>query len=245
MHRFHAPFDHVFNALKNEQSTISNGLSLAVPRLETLFTRLVASIPFTDDYPLRILDLGAENGRLSALILDRYPNATATLIESDTELCLEAEKLLAQFGDRGVVRGDSFMLADLPREQDLLVSAFQLSSLDGIQRRSVFRAAYGALRGNGLLRFVDRFRGPTENLEKSYETSWKSAASEIDPVLFATIAQSYAAQSGMWIGNEITWLDRIGFRDVDIFWKDDGFALIGARKPVAVDFNPKVRSSKN
>ena len=41
----------------------------------------------------------------------------------------------------------------------------------------------------------------------------------------------------MHLSNELPWLTNVGFRDVDIVWKDQGFAVFTARRPAALDFD--------
>lgn len=217
----------------------------AVPGLSTLLEGLIESIAFPSDYPVRFLDLGAGRGALSELLLDKFPNSTANLMETRPDWLGEARERLQRFGDRVALRGDDFAVDDLRREQDLVVAAFQLSGLDDIRRRGVYRAIYGALRPDGLCRFVDRFRGPTQILEQLYAKSWADAVAADAAMPADTVAaaeEAYAQTRGMWIGNEITWLDSISFRDVDIFCKDAGFAVVGCRKPVAADFDSSFRA---
>ena len=200
---------------------------------------VIASLPYPPATPLRILDLGPGPGHLSGRLLQTYPNATATLLEPDASRYQAARERLRPFAARVALRGDDFRTDDLPREQDLVVSAFCLSAVEDIDRRGVYRTVYGALNPDGLCRILDRVRGPTESLETLYAAVWQADAirAGVQPETLAQAQQAYAQTKGFWIGNEITWLDSIGFRDVDIFHKIGGFAVIGCRKPATADFD--------
>ncbi|MDA0653940.1 MAG: class I SAM-dependent methyltransferase [Proteobacteria bacterium] len=209
------------------------------PDLAALLDGVIASMPFPPASPLRVLDLGPGRGDLCERLLQTYPNATATLLEPDTGWYEISRQRLRAFADRVALRGDDFRFGNLPREQDLVVSAFCLSSVNDIDRRGVYRAIYNALNPDGLCRVLDRVRGPTETLESLYAAAWEGDAirAGVPSETLQQAQQAYARTKGFWIGNEITWLDSIGFRDVDIFHKIGGFAVIGCRKPATADFD--------
>jgi ubiquinone/menaquinone biosynthesis C-methylase UbiE len=72
------------------------------------FDLLADHIPHPADAALRILDVGAGWGPVTRHLLERFPNASATLLDYSDEMYGEAKPRLAAFGER--VR---FVLGDL------------------------------------------------------------------------------------------------------------------------------------
>ncbi len=59
---------------------------LLVPGIDELYGAVLKSVPFGVDEQIKVLDLGAGTGLLSAVISDRFPRARITLVDLSVEM---------------------------------------------------------------------------------------------------------------------------------------------------------------
>ena len=209
----------------------------AVPALDTMLARTVAAVPFAGAF--RFLDLGAGSGRLAARMLAAFGQARGTLLETSAALTDAARARLGADAARAEWSAVDHGHGELPRGFEVVTSLFGLHALADIERRALYREVYAALVPDGVALFADVVRAATATLQAAYEAAWVRAAASagVDADAVAAAATQFAAGRGMGLGNELPWLGNIGFRDVDIVWKDQGFAVFTARRPAAVDFD--------
>lgn len=101
-----------------------------IPGFDRLQEAVVAAVPFA---PARILDLGVGTGETSRRLLDSYPEAAITGLDSDPEMIFRARKLgievkLARMEDP---------LPDGP--WDLVVAVLSVSRLDPAGKQDLMR----------------------------------------------------------------------------------------------------------
>ena len=210
----------------------------AVPYLDAMIQRIATTGAFRADLPIRILDLAAGSGRLSAKLLARHANAQAVLLEPSAALRAAAHQRLSAAADRVEITELAFAHAELPRGFDLVVSLFGFFALEDIARRAAYRAIYSALSPNGMLLIGDVARSAGASLESHNQDVWRAEAERggVDAELLARAQTRFAGGRGMWLTNELPWLANVGFRDVEVHYKNLGFVVFGGRRPVASEF---------
>lgn len=101
-----------------------------VPVFDQLQAEAVAAIPAP---PSRVLDLGIGTGRTSEQLLEIYPEAHVTGLDSDPDMVYKARDLVA---DVRLARMQD-PLPDGP--WDLVIAVLSIHALDRNQRRDLFR----------------------------------------------------------------------------------------------------------
>ena len=210
----------------------------AVPYLDAMIERIATTAAFRADLPLRLLDLAAGSGQLTAKLLVRYANAQAVLLEPSAELRTAAQRRLGAMAARVEIADLDFAHAELPRGFDLVVSLFGFFALEDIARRAAYRAIYSALSPNGVLLIGDVVRSAAAGVESRNQDVWRAEAARagVRAELLGQAQARFAGGRGMWLTNELPWLASVGFRDVDVHYKNLGFAVFGGRRPVASEF---------
>ena len=117
--------------------------------------------------------------------------------------------------------GRSFAREELPRGFDVAVSLLRLHALDEITRRSVYRGIHAALKPNGMFLVGDHTRPASTGVQELYAR---------------TLPPAEGSRRGLLLSNELPWLGTVGFRDVDIHYKNLDYAVFGGRRQSAVDF---------
>lgn len=88
-------------------------------------------IPFSQDTPLAVLDLGAGTGLVAGLVADRYPGARITLIDIVAEMLVEARKVLAGYdSDFEFVTADYVAGQRFEQQFDPIISSLSIHHLE-------------------------------------------------------------------------------------------------------------------
>ena len=197
----------------------------AVPCLAALIDIILRLLPFDPGAPMNILELGGGSGVLAAAILQRFHGSHVTLLEESDQLLVAAEKRLsASAPGRYKLVPEAFDRTEMPRRFDAVVSLLRFHAVDEIARRAVYRSVYGALLPNCLVLIADRLRAAGPGVTAMHvRASPPPAGVELG--------------RGLLLSNELPWLVSIGFRDVDVHYKNIDYGVYGGRRPAAADFH--------
>ena len=113
-----------------DPATYLDEIRAEVPRYDELQEAAIAAIP---DPPIEVLELGAGTGETTRRLLERYPDADVTALDSSAEMIFRARELginvrLARMEDP---------LPDGP--WDLVISVLTVHHLESDQKRDLFR----------------------------------------------------------------------------------------------------------
>lgn len=214
-----------------------------VPGLDGLYGAVLAGIPFRVDEPIRVLDLGAGTGLLSAVVADRFPQARVTLVDLSVEMLRVARRRFASGPGRFEFRVMDFARKELPRGYDLVVSAFSIHHLTDGDKRETFEKVHGSLAVDGCFVNLDQVRGETPEEESRYEEWWQRSAREAgatDEDLAAAFRRMRADKNAT-LEDQLRWLREAGFENVECRHQDHRFAVYAGRKRTDHSYNGKER----
>ncbi|QIN77298.1 methyltransferase domain-containing protein [Rubrobacter marinus] len=208
---------------------------MLVPGFDGFYGAAVESIPFGADEPLRVLDLGAGTGLLSAMVAGRFPRSRVTLVDLSVEMLRVARRRFA--GEPGrfefrVLDHARKPLPGRPRAYDVVVSALSIHHLTHGDKRELFEKVHGALAGGGWFVNADQVLGPTPEAEREYGEDWLRRvrlAGASDGDLAAALARMKADKNAT-LEAQTTWLEEAGFAPVESFYEDGRFAVYGGLK---------------
>jgi tRNA (cmo5U34)-methyltransferase len=179
-----------------------------------------------------ILDIGAGTGLLSALLLEKYPAATITLLDISEKMLAVAQE---RFSDRGNVRfraGD-YSQADLGGPYNLVCSALSIHHLDPGDKRQLFGRVYRALSPDGIFVNADQAEGETPYFTAKYLEYWNEFLRK-GPLTSAGRAEILKRRDTLdrneKLSVQLAWLHSAGFSDVDVVYKNRTFVVTVARK---------------
>lgn len=170
----------------------------------------------------RILDLGAGDGRLLALLrLDRPASRGVTTDLSPT--MLEAARVRFA-GDPlvEVVEHDlDAPLATLggPGSFDAVVSCFAIHHCSHARKRALYAEVYALLEPGGVFYNLEHVASPTPELHEAFFAA-----------IGVTLADEDQSNQLLDVETQVGWLREIGFAQVDCFWKWRELALFGGVK---------------
>jgi tRNA (cmo5U34)-methyltransferase len=170
--------------------------------------------------PRRVLDLGAGDGRLLALVKLARPDAAGVALDFSPTMLDAVRKRFVDAGDLTVVAHNlSYPLPDLGAF-DCIVSSFAIHHLFDERKRELYAEIFQSLTPGGVFCNLEHVASPTPELHEAFfRATGKTPAGE-DP-----------DNKLVSLDLQLNWLREIGFVDVDCFWKWREYALFAGWKP--------------
>jgi tRNA (cmo5U34)-methyltransferase len=207
---------------------------LLVPCFDELYGPALQLLPPDHDRPLRVLDLGAGTGLLSAFIAETYPQAHVTLIDLAADMLAKAAERLRPHADRIDIRVmDMAQLPDLGTF-DVVVSALAIHHLDDPAKQRLFAGVYRALVVGGRFINIEQILGPTPSIEQVYEQVWlttvraRGVGADDLSAAIERMRQDRAAP----LYSQLRWLELAGFQEVNCWYQWYRFAVYSGDKLV-------------
>ena len=202
-----------------------------VPHFDDFYGMALEQIPYPRDAAIRILDLGAGTGLLSALASEVFPNASFTLADISTEMLARARE---RFAGRSNVayRVIDLEHEDLTGEYEVAFSALALHHLEHPQLAAVFRKAYTVIVPGGVFINADQTLGTSAENEERYRLHWTSdvvAQGTNDEDLAAAVERMKVDKTAT-LEDQMAWLRAAGFQHVDCWYKHYRMAVYSGRK---------------
>ena len=168
----------------------------------------------------RILDLGTGDGRLLALLKIDRPAVSCVAVDFSPTM-LEAVKTRFQ-DDSTIEIIDHNLDETLPELDafDAVISSFAIHHLSDNRKRSLYVEIFNLLRPGGIFCNLEHVASPTFRLHEKFLKAIGRTPLEDDP-----------SNQLLDVETQLKWLRKIGFEDVDCYWKWLELALLIALKP--------------
>jgi trans-aconitate methyltransferase len=197
---------------------VSEYLGREIPHRDLAESLLLAALPARVE---RFADLGCGDGRLLALVRERFPEARAIGIDSSAPMLARAKDRFA--GDERVELVEADLDEPLRPEQlgaplDLVVSGLAIHHLEDERKRSVFAEIAALLRPGGVFANLDLVAAATPVLHERFRR--QIGRTEDDP-----------SDRLAGLGDQLQWLRDAGFAAVECHFKWLELTLVIAEKP--------------
>jgi len=202
-----------------------------IPEFEDFYQNTIRAADWPGLDP-SILDIGAGTGLLSALLLEKFPRATLTLMDI-SENMLEVAK--ERFSGRNGIsyRPIDYRTRSLGGPYDLICSALSIHHLENNEKRDLYGRIYSALNAGGVFLNAEQVEGETPDQHRRNmeywddfvrsgplpESAWRSAMERRDTL-----------DKVEKLSVQLAWLREIGFSPVDVVYKNRMLAVMRGRK---------------
>lgn len=206
-----------------------------VPGLEEFYGAAIESVPFGRDAEIRVLDLGAGTGLLSAMVAERFPRSRLTLVDLSVEMLRVARRRFAGEPGRFEFRNMDYARTPLPATNggyDLVVSALSIHHLTHGDKRELFEKVHGSLAGGGYFVNADQAQGETPEEEARLREWWLRRVREagVSAEDLAAALGRMRADRNATLEAQIRWLQDADFDGVRCAYEDHRFVVYGGRK---------------
>ncbi|MFA6320937.1 MAG: methyltransferase domain-containing protein [Candidatus Omnitrophota bacterium] len=192
---------------------------------------LVLTLPFADGKKPKVIDLGCGTGNITKAVKERYPDARVACLDMAQGMIEMAKAKLKNHKDIEYWVGDirRYGYSDKP---DAVISSLVLHHLDKKNKKLFYRKIFNALPKGGVFYTADFVLPPSDYLAKAYVGQWKKflrksfSSSQINEILTKHKEEDRPAE----LLFEIDLLRKVGFRDVEVVWKNYNFAVYGGVK---------------
>jgi tRNA (cmo5U34)-methyltransferase len=174
-----------------------------------------------------IVDLGAGTGLLSFFVAEAMPGARFTLVDVSEEMLSRARARFAASAHRF-----TFVVADFggwqfPSPCDAVISALAIHHLEDGEKQALFARIHAALRPGGIFVNADQMLGTTPTTEAIYDETWLRGARArgVPENDLAAAIERMRADRTATLEDQLAWLRRAGFADVDCWFKHYRFAV--------------------
>jgi tRNA (cmo5U34)-methyltransferase len=203
-----------------------------IPCFDQFYGTVLELIPHPNDAEMRILDLGAGTGLLTALLAGAWPHAHFTLVDISEEMLARARTRFADEPERFTYQVLDYVVEPLVGEYDVVVSALSLHHTAWTELPKVFAGVYAVLRPGGIFINADQVLGATPANEALYETHWQRRIRALgctEEEVALAVARMKADRTAPF-AHQLNWLTAAGFTNVECWFKEYRFAVYSGTK---------------
>ena len=179
-----------------------------------------------------ILDIGAGTGLLSAMILQKFPEASLSLMDLSENMLSMARQRFADCDNIWYIVSD-YITADFGGPYDLICSALSIHHLSDNGKRHLFEKIYRTLKPGGMFVNADQIAAESPHLELRYRKYWDGfirSGPLTDAEKQEVMRRRDTLDRNAKLSTQLAWLSDCGFSSVDIVYKNRTFVVIAAEK---------------
>ena len=202
-----------------------------IPDMDDYYSAAVWAAECKNPHPT-ILDIGAGTGLLSALMIQKFPDAQLTLVDlSESMLSIAKER----FSDRSNVRyiaGD-YSSVDFAGRYDLCCSALSIHHLEHEEKHKLYKKIFDSLNPGGMFVNADQVLGETTVINRRYMAYWDEflvpcPLSPEDKKQMLYRRDTFDKNEKLSV--QLAWMADCGFGEIDLVYKNRLFVVYTGKR---------------
>jgi len=197
------------------------------------FYRVSVSVASVNRENPDILDIGAGTGLLSTFLMERYPDASFTLIDISEKMLDIAKDRFRSNSNVKYIVGD-YSKYHFVEKYDMVVSALSIHHLEDEEKKEIYKKSYSLLKQNGIFINADQVYGETPFIETLNKKIWRQYIEDSGLPEEEILAgyERIKLDKEATLDQQMDWLKEAGFCDVSCIYKFYHFAVMFGRKIV-------------
>jgi tRNA (cmo5U34)-methyltransferase len=223
----------VKNHFEEEAKEFDSLILKLIPHYDEMIKSLTLAIPFSVKETIKILDLGCGTGNVSMAVKERFPRSKLTCVDLAENMIEMAHSKLSKY-DNIEYKIGNFSTLDFDDDYHVIVSSLALHHLKSDEeKKRLFSKIYDALSVGGVFYNADAVLGSNSHLSKVNIDMWKNYMKKnlpLDEIEEKWLPTHYEEDYPAPLMDQLDWLRKIGFKDVDVVWKYYQGAVYGGFK---------------
>ena len=202
-----------------------------IPEMDDYYSAAVWAAECKNPAPA-ILDIGAGTGLLSALMIQKFPDAILTLVDLSESMLSIAKERFTDRKDVRYITGD-YSSVDFAGRYDLICSALSIHHLEHGEKRRLYKKIFEALNPGGMFVNADQVLGETLAINRRYMDYWDEflvhcPLSPEDKKQMLYRRDTFDKNEKLSV--QLAWLQDCGFTGIDLVYKNRLFVVFTGRK---------------
>lgn len=201
-----------------------------IPHLDEFYAT-VADLARSEVPGPKILDLGAGTGLLTKQLFKRYRRAELTLIDLSENMLDIAKQRFEGFPNFNYINGN-YLEHDFDNSFDIVTSSLSIHHLENRDKKVLYGKIYDILNDGGIFINADQVHAPNPQNEKEYQRKWREYIEDgpLTETEKKAVLKRMELDKPATLEKNLEWLENIGFRDVDVYYKYYNFCIMYGKK---------------
>ena len=202
-----------------------------IPEMDDYYSAAVWAAECNHPRPA-ILDIGAGTGLLSALMIQKFPDAHLTLVDLSESMLSIAKERFAERSNVRYIAGD-YSSVDFAGRYDLCCSALSIHHLEHDDKHRLYKKIFDALNPWGMFVNADQVLGETPAINRRYMDYWDDflvpcPLSSEDKKQMLYRRDTFDKNEKLSV--QLSWMVECGFSEIDLVYKNRLFVVFTGRK---------------
>jgi len=223
--------EHIKRAFDATASRYDAQRKWIIPEMDDYYRAAVWAAECRNPRPA-ILDIGAGTGLLSALMIQKFPDAHLTLVDLSESMLILAKERFAERKDVRYITGD-YSSVGFAGRYDLICSALSIHHLEHEDKHRLYCKIFDALNPGGMFVNADQVLGETAAANRRYMAYWDEFLVPC-PLSFKDKKQMLYRRDTFdkneKLSVQLAWMADCRFTDIDLVYKNRLFVVFTGRK---------------
>lgn len=199
-----------------------------------LHLAILNMIPFKSQDSFTVLDLGIGSGRLPKEVLTRFPRCTLTGVDFAEQMLNMSRARLAEYNARIKLQNMNFG-QELPEGKfNIIIMVLALHHLEDPQKKKLIKKLFDKIDGRGALLIGDLTKSSSQRITSVYMGLWRDnlrSNGYSEEYIQKCYHEKYEIEDiPATLEDQLKWLEKAGFDEVEVFWKRFHFVAFGGFK---------------